>query len=76
MLTLLRDVQDENRFKSLKIAVESQNNLMDAARNGKGIDRHLFGLWCAAYEADLPVPELYEDELYKKRYISDGFIGF
>lgn len=54
-------------MKSLKIAVETQNNLMEAARNGKGIDRHLFGLWCAAYEADLPVPELFEDELYKKR---------
>lgn len=59
--------KDENRLKSLKIAVETQNNLMEAARNGKGIDRHLFGLWCAAYEADLPVPELFEDELYKKR---------
>lgn len=42
---------------------------MDAARRGNGVDRHLFGLWCAAYEADLPVPELYEDELYSKRYL-------
>lgn len=53
----------------LRKAVASHNNLMDMARNGKGVDRHLFGMWCAAYEADLEIPELYDDELYKKRYI-------
>lgn len=41
---------------------------MEAARNGNGVDRHLFGLWCAAYEADMAVPALFEDELYTKRY--------
>lgn len=41
---------------------------MEAARIGNGVDRHLFGLWCAAYEADIAVPVLYEDELYTKRY--------
>lgn len=41
---------------------------MEAAGNGNGVDRHLFGLWCAAYEAGMPVPALFEDELYTKRY--------
>lgn len=41
---------------------------MNDARDGKGIDRHLFGLWCAAYEEDIDIPELYDDPLYKKRW--------
>lgn len=40
---------------------------MNDAREGKGIDRHLFGLWCAAYEEDIEIHELYDDPLYKKR---------
>lgn len=42
---------------------------MNAARKGNGIDRHLFGLWCAAFEENLDVPALYSDPLYSKRYI-------
>lgn len=41
---------------------------MNDARGGKGIDRHLFGLWCAAYEEDIDIPELYDDPLYKRRW--------
>ena len=37
-----------------------------AARDGKGIDRHLFGLWCAAFEHNEDIPELYDDPLYSK----------
>lgn len=50
-----------------KNAINTQNTLMEAARAGNGVDRHLFGLWCAAYEADMPIPDLYDDVLYKKR---------
>lgn len=55
-------------MKLLKNAVNAHHNLMEAARNGNGIDRHLFGMWCAAYEADIEIPPLYDDVLYKKRY--------
>lgn len=58
---------DANKVQLLRKAVASHNGLMEAARNGRGVDRHLFGMWCAAYEADLPIPELYDDELYNKR---------
>lgn len=60
-------IQELKKVQLLRKAVSSHNNLMDAARNGRGVDRHLFGMWCAAYEADLPIPELYDDELYKIR---------
>lgn len=36
------------------------------ARDGKGIDRHLFGLWCAAFERNEEIPELFDDPLYTK----------
>lgn len=42
---------------------------MNNARKGDGIDRHLFGLWCAAYEENLDIPDLYNDPLYTKRYL-------
>lgn len=40
---------------------------MADAREGKGIDRHLFGLWCAAFENGIAEPNFFEDPLYKKR---------
>lgn len=54
-------------MKSLRLAVNRHNDMMNDARSGKGIDRHLFGMWCAAFDADLPIPELYDDPMYKKR---------
>lgn len=54
-------------MRKLRQAVDAHNKLMASARDGNGIDRHLFGLWCAAYEADMDIPELYDDPLYKKR---------
>lgn len=53
----------------MKKAVNTHERLMEEARRGQGIDRHLFGLWCASYEANLPMPELYDDVLFKKRYV-------
>lgn len=39
---------------------------MKDARDGKGIDRHLFGLWCMANVNDMPIHPLYDDPLYFK----------
>lgn len=44
------------------------------ARKGNGIDRHLFGLWCAAYENKLPIPELFDDPLYAKSGGGGNFV--
>ncbi|XP_052870202.1 peroxisomal carnitine O-octanoyltransferase [Anopheles cruzii] len=54
------------RAKMFRVAANRQMELMNEARQGNGIDRHLFGLWCAAYENDIPIPELYDDPLYSK----------
>ncbi|XP_063704438.1 peroxisomal carnitine O-octanoyltransferase [Culicoides brevitarsis] len=55
-------------------ASKAQYNLMLDARKGKGIDRHLFGLWCAAYENKIPIPELYDDPLYAKSGGGGNFV--
>ncbi len=47
---------------------------MHEARKGKGIDRHLFGLWCVAYENKLPIPSFYEDPLYAKSGGAGNFV--
>lgn len=60
-------------MRKLRQAVDAHNKLMASARDGNGIDRHLFGLWCAAYEADMNIPELYDDPLYKKRLVGGVF---
>lgn len=62
------------KFNKLRLAIDAHNKLMGNARDGKGIDRHLFGLWCAAYEEDIDIPELYDDPLYKKRYRGIRFL--
>lgn len=64
---LLNFLKDDIKLKKLRLAVDGQHKLMKNARDGKGIDRHLFGLWCAAYEENIDIPELYDDPLYKKR---------
>lgn len=47
---------------------------MNEARKGNGIDRHLFGLWCAAQENSIPIPELYDDPLYAKSGGGGNFV--
>lgn len=47
---------------------------MNEARKGKGIDRHLFGLWCTAYENNMPIPSFFEDPLYSKSGGGGNFV--
>lgn len=61
-------MQDAEKAKLFKKAANAQNKLMSDARKGKGVDRHLFGLWCTAHENKIDIPELYDDPLYTKRY--------
>ncbi|XP_053679348.1 peroxisomal carnitine O-octanoyltransferase [Anopheles nili] len=60
--------------KLFKAAAKRQMELMNEARKGNGIDRHLFGLWCAAYDNGMPIPELYDDPLYNKSGGGGNFI--
>ena len=56
------------KAKFFKAAANEQNHLMSEARKGNGIDRHLFGLWCIAYENKMEVPDFFNDPMYQKRY--------
>ena len=47
---------------------------MDDAKNGKGFDRHFFGLWCIAHENNIPIPAFYDDPLYAKSGGGGNFV--
>lgn len=64
----------QEKVRLFKIAVDRHTSLQVAAREGKGIDRHLFGLWCAAFDHGEDVPELYEDPLYSKAGGGGNFV--
>jgi carnitine O-octanoyltransferase len=76
------NVTNAEKAKLFKAAADAQNRLMSEARKGKGIDRHLFGLWCTAYENKMEIPEFYDDPLYKKSggggnfYLSTSTLGY
>uniref|UniRef100_A0A182P860 Choline/carnitine acyltransferase domain-containing protein n=1 Tax=Anopheles epiroticus TaxID=199890 RepID=A0A182P860_9DIPT len=65
---------DADKAKLFKVAANRQMELMNEARKGNGIDRHLFGLWCAAYDNGIPIPELYDDPLYSRSGGGGNFI--
>lgn len=67
-------MQDTEKVKLLRKAIERHGALQLAAREGKGIDRHLFGLWCAAFVNDLDIPELYDDPMYSKSGGGGNFV--
>ncbi|XP_029729005.2 peroxisomal carnitine O-octanoyltransferase [Aedes albopictus] len=72
----MENPQEETSVKAklFRAAANRQTELMNEARKGKGVDRHLFGLWCEAYDQGLPVPELYDDPLYSKSGGGGNFI--
>ncbi|XP_017141474.1 peroxisomal carnitine O-octanoyltransferase [Drosophila miranda] len=67
-------VSDLALAKSFRTAVDDHKRAMDEARKGNGIDRHLFGLWCAAYENKLDIPAFYDDPLYAKSGGGGNFV--
>lgn len=54
--------------------MDKHTSLQLDAREGKGVDRHLFGLWCAAFVNNEPIPELYDDPLYNKSGGGGNFV--
>ncbi|XP_060651198.1 peroxisomal carnitine O-octanoyltransferase [Drosophila nasuta] len=65
---------DAQLIKAFRAAVNEHRHMMDEARKGNGIDRHLFGLWCVAYENKLDIPALYDDPLYAKSGGGGNFV--
>lgn len=61
-------------YEALKKAVKTHSDLMNEMRKGNGVDRHLFGMWCAAYERNWDIPELYSDPLYAKSGGGGNFV--
>lgn len=61
-------------MKLFKRAVDTHTQLQVSAREGKGVDRHMFGLWCAAYTNGEDIPELYDDPLYTKSGGGGNFV--
>lgn len=66
--------QAAEKAKLFKIAANSQTQLMNEARKGNGIDRHLFGLWCIAQENNIPTPDFYDDPMYSKSGGGGNFV--
>jgi carnitine O-octanoyltransferase len=66
IILLIKHFQNSEKVRLFKAAADSQFRLMNEAKQGKGYDRHLFAMWCIAYDNDMPIPELYNDPLYSK----------
>ena len=52
------------QIRLLKKALSAHNELMKEAREGRGVDRHLFGLHCLCEEQLLPLPAIFTDRAY------------
>lgn len=60
--------------KAMLLAFNKHNKLMAEALEGRGFDRHLFGLWLIAKEEGRPTPELFMDPLYAKSGGGGNFV--
>ena len=60
--------------KALKTAINTHNRLMNEARQGRGCDRHLFGLASIAQENGLAMPELFSDPAFNLSGGNGNFI--
>lgn len=60
--------------KAMLLAFNKHNKLMAEAQEGKGFDRHLFGLYLLAKEEGLPTPDLFMDPLYAKSGSGGNFV--
>ncbi|XP_053183524.1 peroxisomal carnitine O-octanoyltransferase [Scomber japonicus] len=60
--------------KAMLLAFNKHNKLMAEAQEGKGFDRHLFGLYLIAKEEGLPIPDVFMDPLYAKSGGGGNFV--
>lgn len=75
-LQIARETMSSSReiAAAFRNAVNHHNHMMNEARKGNGVDRHLFGLWCIAYENGIDVPEIFNDPLYIKSGGGGNFV--
>ncbi|KAI8130847.1 hypothetical protein FF38_04977 [Lucilia cuprina] len=75
-IQIARNINSSNEeiVKAFRKAVNHHNHMMNEARKGHGIDRHLFGLWCIAYENKVDIPDFYSDPLYLKSGGGGNFV--
>ncbi|XP_078520524.1 peroxisomal carnitine O-octanoyltransferase-like isoform X2 [Lissotriton helveticus] len=64
----------KERQQLLLRAFVKNNKLMKDCQNGKGFDRHLFGLQLIAKEEGLPTPELFSDPAFSKSGGGGNFV--
>lgn len=69
-----KQVGDMSLARAFRRAVDEHKHFMNEARKGHGIDRHLFGLWCAAYESKMDIPAFYDDPMYTKSGGGGNFV--
>ncbi|KAM3872650.1 peroxisomal carnitine O-octanoyltransferase-like [Diretmus argenteus] len=62
------------RRRALLLAFNKHNTLMAEAQNGKGFDRHLFGLYMIAKEEGRPTPDLFMDPVYAESGGGGNFV--
>lgn len=75
----MKTIEDKSKnniekLKAFEKAIDTHNNLMKDARTGKGVDRHLFALWCLAFDNHMDIPELFSDPLFMKSGGGGNFI--
>ena len=56
-------VTSADRIKLLREAVSEQSKFRLEATMGRGCDRHLLALMCAAWEIDMDMPQMFKDKV-------------
>lgn len=56
-------VTSATRIALLREAVAEQSKFRLEATMGKGCDRHLLALMCAAWELDMDMPQMFKDKV-------------
>lgn len=57
-------VEKQTKRDALFTAIKEHDHLMREAKEGRGCDRHLFGLKCIAEDNGLPIPKLFTDHSF------------
>ena len=55
-----------DKLSALRNATIAHSKLVKECAKGEGVDRHLFALKCIAEKNDLPIPEFFKSECWKK----------
>ncbi|XP_078589887.1 carnitine O-palmitoyltransferase 1, muscle isoform-like [Branchiostoma floridae x Branchiostoma japonicum] len=61
------DVSPGDKVSLLKKAIQYQTDYKVAAVNGRGVDRHLLGLYLAAQDMGYPLPQFFNTKAWKMR---------